>query len=189
LYKSLNVPITRLQSDSTFSLGRATEITRDEVKFSKFITRLRNKFSELFNKLLEQQLLLKGICTPDDWKEWRHIIQYDYAIDNYFHELKQMEIFRDRVSLLREMEESIGTYYSHEYTRRQILQQSEEDIKSIDEQIASEKNDPRYADADMDFEGDDDDEPESKPEPKPEPPEDKQPDEVEQDNEEESEQK
>src|SRR6056300_892674 len=96
LYKSLNVPITRLQSDSTFTLGRATEVSRDEVKFSKFITRLRNKFSELFNKLLERQLILKGVCTPEDWKEWRHKIDYDFAIDNYFHELKNMEIMRDR---------------------------------------------------------------------------------------------
>jgi hypothetical protein len=145
LYKSLNVPITRLQSDSTFTLGRATEVSRDEVKFSKFIIRLRNKFSELFNKLLERQLILKGVCTPEDWKEWKHQIDYDYAIDNYFHELKNMEIMRDRVGLLREMEDSIGKYYSHEYTRRYILQQTEEEMKTIDEQIAAEKDDPRYA--------------------------------------------
>tara|TARA_B110000858_G_scaffold167512_1_gene195499 strand:- start:3019 stop:4650 length:1632 start_codon:yes stop_codon:yes gene_type:complete len=184
LYKSLNVPVTRLQSESTFSLGRATEISRDEVKFSKFIIRLRNKFSELFNKLLEQQLILKGICTPEDWKEWRHLIHYDFAIDNYFHELKTMEIMRDRIALLRDMEESIGTYYSHEYTRRNILLQTEEELKIIDEQIKAEKNDPRYADADMDFDDDDgDDEPESQAKP----PVEKKPEKVEQDKEEEEE--
>jgi hypothetical protein len=138
----------------------------------------------LFNKLLEQQLILKGICTPEDWKEWRHLIHYDFAIDNYFHELKTMEIMRDRIGLLRDMEESIGTYYSHEYTRRNILLQTEEELKIIDEQIKAEKNDPRYADADMDFDDDDgDDEPESQAKP----PVEKKPEKVEQDKEEEEE--
>ena len=151
LFKSLNVPITRLQSDSTFTLGRATEVSRDEVKFSKFITRLRNKFSELFTKLLEKQLILKGVCTPEDWKEWKHQIDYDYAIDNYFHELKNMEIMRDRITLMRDMEEYVGKYYSHEYARRYILQQTENDMKEIDEQIKTEKGDPRYSeDEEMD---------------------------------------
>jgi hypothetical protein len=145
LYKSLNVPITRLQSDSTFTLGRATEVSRDEVKFSKFIGRLRNKFSELFNKLLERQLILKGICTPEDWKEWKYQIKYDYAIDNYFHELKNMEIMRDRISLLRDMEETIGKYYSHDYVRKYILHQTDNDMKDIDQEIKKEKTDPRYA--------------------------------------------
>lgn len=145
LYKSLNVPITRLQSDSTFTLGRATEVSRDEVKFSKFISRLRNKFSELFNKLLERQLILKGICTPEDWKEWKYQIKYDYAIDNYFHELKNMEIMRDRISLLRDMEETIGKYYSHDYVRKYILHQTDNDMKDIDQEIKKEKTDPRYA--------------------------------------------
>lgn len=151
LFRSLNVPITRLQSDTTFSLGRATEISRDEVKFSKFIIRLRSKFSNLFLKLLEKQLILKGICTVDDWNEWQHQINFDYAIDNYFHELKNMEILRDRLGIVREMDEYVGRYYSHEYIRRYVLQQTEDEIEKIDDQIETEKKDPKYSEEnDMD---------------------------------------
>ena len=146
LYRSLNVPITRLQPETTYTLGRATEISRDEVKFSKFIFRLRNKFSELFMKLLERQLILKGVCTSEDWKEWREQIQFDFAVDNYFEELKTMEMNRDRIGLLREMDEYIGKYYSHEYVRRYVLQHTEEEIKDIDKEIADEKKDERYVD-------------------------------------------
>lgn len=144
LYRSLNVPISRLQPESTYSLGRATEITRDEVKFSKFITRLRQKFSELFLKILERQLILKQICLPEEWEEWKDKINFDFAVDNYFEELKALEMNRDRVGLLREMEEYVGKYYSHEHMRRYILQQSEEEIKTLDKQIAAEATDPRY---------------------------------------------
>jgi hypothetical protein len=150
LFRSLNVPSTRLQPDTTFALGRATEISRDEIKFSKFITRIRNKFSELFTSLLERQLILRGVCTPDEWKEWKNIIQYKYAIDNYFEELKTMEIMRDRISLLRDMDDYIGKYISHEYARKYILQQTEQDIKYIDKQIKEEKNDERYVDDEFD---------------------------------------
>ena len=146
LYRSLNVPISRLQPETTFSLGRATEITRDEVKFGKFITRLRNKFSELFMKLLERQLILKGVCTVEDWAEWKQQIDFDFAVDNYFEELKLAELNRDRVGLLREMEEYVGKYYSHEYVRRYVLQHSEEEMEDIDKQIAEEKTDERYVD-------------------------------------------
>lgn len=144
LYRSLNVPVSRLQPDQTFTLGRATEITRDEVKFSKFITRLRNKFSELFLKLLEKQLLLKQICTVEDWEIWKSQIEFKYAIDNYYAELKNMEILRDRVNLLRDMEEYVGKYYSHENARRYVLQQTDEEIKENDEQIKKEAKDPRW---------------------------------------------
>jgi len=146
LYRSLNVPISRLQPETTFSLGRATEITRDEVKFGKFITRLRSKFSELFMKLLERQLILKGVCTTEDWAEWKQQIDFDFAVDNYFEELKLAELNRDRVGLLREMEEYVGKYYSHEYVRRYVLQQSEAEMDDIDKQIADEKTDERYVD-------------------------------------------
>ena len=146
LYRSLNVPISRLQPETTFSLGRATEITRDEVKFGKFITRLRNKFSELFMKLLERQLILKGVCTTEDWTEWKQQIDFDFAVDNYFEELKLAELNRDRVGLAREMEEYVGKYYSHEYMRRYVLQHSEAEIEEIDKQIAEEKKDERYVD-------------------------------------------
>ena len=148
LYRSLNVPVTRLQPESAYSLGRATEISRDEVKFSKFITRLRSKFGELFTSLLERQLILKGICTVDEWKEWKHLVNYDYAIDNYFDELKNLEMNRDRIGLLREMEEYIGKYYSHEYIRRHVLQQNEVEMNEIDETIKSEKTDQRYSEID-----------------------------------------
>ena len=162
LYRSLNVPITRLQPETQYTLGRATEISRDEVKFSKFITRLRKKFSELFTKMLERQLILKGICTTEDWSEWKEQIKFDFAIDNYFEELKTMEMNRDRVGLLREMEEYVGKYYSHEYVRRYILQQSEADIEDIDKEIADEKTDERYVDP-ADLEQDDEpDEPEER---------------------------
>jgi len=127
-------------------LGRATEITRDEVKFSKFIMRLRSKFSSLFLKLLERQLILKGICTSEDWKKWQYQIDFKFAVDNYFSEMKQMEMLRDRLGLLRDMDEYIGKYYSHEYVRRFVLQQTETDVKELDKEIASEKRDPRYLD-------------------------------------------
>lgn len=162
LYRSLNVPITRLQPENTYSLGRATEITRDEVKFGKFITRLRQKFSELFLKLLERQLILKGICTVEDWNEWKDLINFDFAVDNYFEELKLLEMNRDRVGLLREMEEWIGKYYSHEYIRRYVLQQSEAEMKDLDKQIVAEQTDTRYVEPEQEME----DQPE---EPQPEP--------------------
>ena len=162
LYRSLNVPISRLQPETTFSLGRATEITRDEVKFGKFITRLRNKFSELFMKLLERQLILKGVCTTEDWQEWKQQINFDFAVDNYFEELKLAELNRDRVGLLREMEEYVGKYYSHEYVRRYVLQHSEEEMEDIDKQIADEKTDERYVDPE-DLEQDEPEEPEPTP--------------------------
>lgn len=144
LYQSLNVPISRLNPETQFSLGRATEISREEIKFSKFITRLRNKFAELFTKMLERQLILKQICTPEEWNDWKDKLDYKFAVDNYFDELKNMEMNRDRVGLLRDMDEYIGKYYSHEYIRRWILQQSDEDIKDIDKQIAEELKNPQY---------------------------------------------
>lgn len=154
LYRSLNVPITRMESDSTFSLGRATEVSRDEVKFSKFINRLRKKFSTLFTKILERQLILKGICSSEDWEEWRQSIKYTFAIDNYFEELKMMEILRDRFNLLRDMEETVGKYYSHEFVRKNILRQTEQDIKEEDKRIKEEEKDPKYQEMDLDMGGD-----------------------------------
>lgn len=165
LYRSLNVPITRLQPETTYTLGRATEISRDEVKFSKFITRLRNKFSELFLKMLERQLILKGVCTTEDWAEWKDLINFDFAVDNYFEELKSMEMNRDRVGLLREMEEYVGKYFSHEYVRRFVLQQSEAEMEDIDKQIAEEKTDERYVDPEELMQDDEPEEPAPPPTP------------------------
>jgi len=149
LYRSLNVPNTRLQPETTFTLGRATEISRDEVKFAKFITRLRSKFGQIFTNILEKQLLLKKICTYEEWDEWKGLIEYNFAIDNYFEELKKMEIMRDRINLMRDMDEYVGKYYSHQYARRYILKQSAEEIKDIDKEITSEQSDQRYMDQDL----------------------------------------
>ena len=97
-------------------------------------------------KILERQLILKGVCTSEDWKEWREQIKFDFAVDNYFEELKTMEMNRDRIGLLREMDEYVGKYYSHEYIRRYVLQHTDEEIKDIDKEIADEKKDERYVD-------------------------------------------
>lgn len=145
LYKALNVPISRLDPEVAFNFGRATEITRDEVKFAKFITRLRAKFSELFSKILEKQLILKGIITSDDWAEFKSNFKYEYSEDNHFAELKNTEILRDRISMLRDIDDYAGKYYSHEWIRRNVLYQTEEDMKEIDEQIAEEQDNPQYA--------------------------------------------
>ena len=155
LYKSLNVPISRIEgTDSTqFNLGRASEITRDEVKFGKFINRLRHKFSYLFCDLLRVQLILKGIIKEEDWIAIRDRIDYIWAKDSHFMELKSSEIMRDRFELVSMAEEYVGKYISAEYLRKNILQQSEEQIKEIDKQMAAEK--PEEEEDDM---GDVDDE-------------------------------
>ena len=145
LYKSLNVPITRLDPEAQYNFGRATEISRDEVKFAKFVTRLRGKFSELFNRILEKQLILKGIITSEDWKEFKTNFKYEYSEDNHFAELRNTEILRDRVSMLRDIDDYAGKYYSHEWIRRNVLYQTEEDMKEIDEQIVEEQDNPQYA--------------------------------------------
>ena len=140
LYKSLNIPISRLEdAGGGFNLGRSTEITRDEIKFSKFIQRLRKKFSELFQDLLKTQLILKGIITDEDWKSIREFIVYDFQDDNHFQELKDMEILKERIEALNNINEFVGTYYSVEYIRRYILKQSDTEIDAIDKQIEDEK--------------------------------------------------
>jgi len=144
LYKSLNVPVTRLDPEQSYNFGRATEISRDEVKFAKFVTRLRGKFSELFNKILEKQLILKGVITSEDWQEFKSNFKYEYSEDNHFSELRNTEILRDRVSMLRDIDDYTGKYYSHEWIRRNVLYQTERDIKEIDEQIVEEQDNPQY---------------------------------------------
>lgn len=144
LYKSLNVPITRLDPEVQFNLGRATEITRDEVKFAKFINRLRNKFSQLFIKILERQLVLKNIVTPEDWEDMKQAIRFKFAQDNYYAELKETEVLRDRITMLRDIDDYAGKYYSHEWIRRHVLRQSDEEMEEIDEQIADEVENAQY---------------------------------------------
>ena len=138
LYRALNVPESRLESESTFNLGRAAEITRDEVKFQKFVTRLRKKFSELFHDLLKTQLVLKGIISLEEWDDMSEHIQYDFIADNYFSELKEKEILTERLNLLTAMDPYAGRYFSLDYLRRQILKQTDAEIKSIDKQMKKE---------------------------------------------------
>ena len=142
LYKSLNVPVTRMEAENQFNLGRSTEITRDELKFSKFIKRLRNRFSHLFDNLLEIQLVLKGVISRKDWKKIREDIYYEFAHDNYFAELKEAEVLRERLSLANEIDGFVGKYYSMAWVRKKILQMSEEDIEEMDKEIKEESDDP-----------------------------------------------
>jgi len=148
LYQTLNVPIGRLNSDTLFSIGRATEITRDEVKFARFITRLRSRFSTLFTHVLEKQLVLKQIMSIEDWEQIESKIKYKFAKDNYFTELKDAEVLQSRTQLMMTMEQGglIGKYYSHKWARRNILQQSDDDIEEQDKEIniEMESGDPRW---------------------------------------------
>jgi len=151
LYRSLNVPMARLEQESTFSLGRSTEITRDEVKFKKFIDRLRKRFSDVFLQTLKTQLLLKGIITKDDWNKFRQDIVFDFIEDNYFSELKESEMYRERFEMLSTLEDYVGKYVSDEWIRKKILKQSDTEIKELDKQISAEKSAGAGDDIDLDI--------------------------------------
>ena len=138
LYRALGVPVSRLESSTGFSLGRTTEITRDELKFNKFVQRLRNKFSTLFDDLLRVQLLLKKVCTEEEWKTFKENIWYDYKKDNNFTELKEAELITTRIQTLQLVDPYVGRYYSAEWVRKNILQQTDEDIEELDAQMANE---------------------------------------------------
>jgi hypothetical protein len=150
LYRALNVPINRLEQEQSFTLGRSSEITRDEVKFKKFIDRLRKRFSDIFMQLLKTQLLLKGVITREDWRDWKENIAFDFIEDNYFSELKQSEMIRERFEMLSTLDEYVGKYVSNEWIRKQVLRQTDEEIEAIDKQIAADDksgdNDPPDAD-------------------------------------------
>jgi len=141
LYRSLNVPVSRLESSQGFNLGRASEITRDELKFTKFVQRLRKKFTELFNDLLRTQLILKGIISEEDWYEVRDNLQYDFLQDGHFAELKQTEMLRERLALANEMRDYIGKFYSVQYVRKNVLKQNDREIEDMDKQIKKEIDD------------------------------------------------
>ena len=145
LYRSLNVPINRLEQEAQFSLGRTTEISRDEVKFKKFVDRLRKRFSDLFMQLLKTQLLLKGIITKEDWKGWKESISFDFIEDNYFSELKQSEMIRERFGMLSDIEESIGKYVSHAWVIKNVLRFSDEEMEELEKQIEDEKSSGKFA--------------------------------------------
>ena len=138
LYKSLNVPITRMDAENQFNLGRASEITRDELKFNKFIMRLRNRFSILFSDLLEIQLALKGVITRGEWKEMKQDIYYDFQEDNHFTELKETEIMQGRLQILGEVDGFVGKYFSEDWIRKNVLRMTEEEIKDEQKQIDKE---------------------------------------------------
>ena len=138
LYKSLNVPISRIEGDGGFNLGRSSEILRDELKFSKFVGRLRKRFSALFLDMLKTQVLLKNICTPEDWEMMSENIQFDFLYDNHFSELKEVELQRERFSLALEAEPYVGKYYSQDWLRRKILRQTDQDILEQDDLIERE---------------------------------------------------
>ena len=138
LYRSLNVPISRLESESGFSLGRATEITRDELKFTKFVQRIRKKFTPLFTDLLKTNLLLKGVISPEDWPRMQEHIQYDFMEDGHFAELKDAELLNDRIQTLDSIQSYIGTFFSKEYVLRKVLNMTDAEIKEMRDQMAKE---------------------------------------------------
>ena len=141
LYKSLNVPITRMESENQFNLGRTSEVTRDELKFTRFIERLRARFTHLFDNLLEIQLVLKGVINRKQWKELREDLYYNFPQDNYFTELKNAEILTERLRLMSEVEQYVGKFYSLDWVRKNVLQMSEEEIRDMDKQIKKEESD------------------------------------------------
>ena len=138
LYRALGVPESRIAADGGFNLGRSSEILRDELKFAKFVGRLRKRFAQMFNDMLRTQLILKNIVSPEDWEVMRDHIQYDFLYDNQFAELKEKELTEGRLALLAQVEPFIGKYYSTEYVRKRILRQTDQEIIEIDEQIEDE---------------------------------------------------
>ena len=141
LYRSLNVPVSRLESSQGFNMGRASEITRDELKFTKFVQRLRKKFTELFNDIMRTQLVLKGIISEQDWHVVKDCIQYDFIQDGHFAELKNAELQRERLALANEMRDYVGKFYSVQYIRKNVLKQSNREMEEMDKQIKKEIDD------------------------------------------------
>ena len=141
LYRSLNVPPSRMDGEGGFNLGRSSEILRDELKFTKFVARLRKRFSKMFDDMLRTQLILKNICTPEDWEIMSEHIQYDFLYDNHFSELKESELLNERITTLQAAEPYVGRYFSQDYVRRQILRQTDEEIIEQDKIIKKEIKD------------------------------------------------
>ena len=139
LYNSLSVPISRLEPNQGFSIGRVAEVTRDELKFAKFVDRLRNKFSDIFNQALRVQCVLKGICTADEWDQFKEHIYYDFIKDNNFSELKDAELMRERLSLLSAVDPYTGRYFSQAWIQRHVLRLTDDEIKEMQDEIDEEK--------------------------------------------------
>jgi hypothetical protein len=139
LYKALDVPLSRIEADTGFNMGRASEISRDELNFQKFINRLRNKFNMLFVNALRVQCILKGIVSQEEFYKISQDLRFDYVTDSFFTESKEYEIIKERLDVMREMTEYIGEYYSREYVRKNILRQTDDEIKQQDKQIDIER--------------------------------------------------
>ena len=140
LYKALNVPVSRLNPENSgFSLGRTNEITRDELKFAKFVDRMRNKFSDLFDQALRVQCVLKGICTNEEWMEFKEHIYYDFIKDNNFTELKDAELMKERLALLSEVDPYTCRYFSQSWIQRNVLRLTDHEIKEMQIEIDEEK--------------------------------------------------
>ena len=152
LYRSLNVPINRLEQEAQFSLGRSTEISRDEVKFQKFIDRLRKRFSALFLGVLKKQLILKGICTEQDWEDWKNDITVDFIRDNHFTELKNTELLRERLQTMDQISQYVGEYFSREWVMKNVMMMSDEDIETMRKEVEGE-NDVPDNDGEPEFSG------------------------------------
>ena len=151
LYRSLNVPISRLEAEQNFSLGRSTEITRDELKFTKFVGKLRKKFSVIFNDLLRTQLILTGVIAEEEWKSMSEHIQFDFLQDNNFTELKNAELLKERLEMLSQVENYVGTYFSKEWIKKNVLHLTDDEISEMQKQMDSEGDD-NGEDGDNNFE-------------------------------------
>ena len=138
LYRSLNVPVSRLAEETGFQIGRSDNITRDELKFTKFVQRLRKKFSNLFSDMLKTQLVLKGVIAVEEWPAIKELLQFDYLQDGHFTELKNAELMQNRLDMLGTIESYVGTYFSKEYVRKHILRMSDDEIQEIEDQIKDE---------------------------------------------------
>jgi hypothetical protein len=149
----LNVPLSRLEQEAQFSLGRSTEINRDEVKFQKFIDKVRKRFSKLFTEILRKQLILKGIITDGDWNLWKNDITVDFLRDNHFAELKDSEILQNRLNTMDQISQYVGEYFSREWVMKNVMQMSEEDIDEMKAQVEAENE--SSGDDDADAGGDD----------------------------------
>ena len=141
VYRALNVPINRLEQEAQFSLGRSTEVNRDELKFQKFIDRIRNRFAHLFYGILKTQLIMKGIITEEDWQEWKNDITIDYVRDNHFTELRDAEMLRERLQTLDQVQNYVGEYFSKEWVQKNVLMLSDEDIEQIEKEMNGEEAD------------------------------------------------
>ena len=149
LYRALNVPVSRLEAQQGFSLGRSSEITRDELKFDKFIDKLRSRFSTLFDELLERQLALKGICTVEEWHEFKQYIHYDFIKDNNFTELKEAELLQNRMQTLQILDPYIGRFFSEQWVKSKVLRFNEDEIAKMQEQMDEEATEMQQRQQDM----------------------------------------